>query len=204
MIFWVELLPKLSKLITELACETHDPLWCAQGAEWRDRAHSFISPDTALQIDLKITNSNGDSNWGTRYEDAGGSDRAIFGGMRSFVLNLQCKGYDPEFHKWAVVYAERILSNLQRDETLERLESEFSVNFYEYGSINDVSGVEDGHALTVANLDLFGYAGFSDDPKTAALVPRFTSIVFSSKLDGYTAGQPPNIVNAVVPEPPLT
>lgn len=195
-IFWVNALPALQGVLTSLAIDGADPLWSEQGAEWKNQAHAFVSPDTAVQIDLKIF-SSADGEWETRYEPDVSDptqQRAIFTGFRQFVLQVQCKAYEADFARMALTYAERIRTNLQRNSTVDALRL-LGLHFYKYGPINDVPGVEDGHALTVADLSLFGYADFSDDPTAAELVSTFTSITLTSKVTGYTPGVPPNFTD---------
>lgn len=200
-IFWVDTLPALQGVITSLAVEGTDPLWAEQGTEWVQQAHAFVSPDTAVQIDLKVF-STGDGEWETRYETFVDpltkieSDRAVFTGFRQFVLNVQSKGYQADFAHWALVYAERIRTNLQRNSVVEAIRK-LGVHFYKYGPINDMQGVEDGHALTIADMSLFGYVDFTDDPTTAELIAKFTSITVTSKLSGYVDGQPPNFTDTI-------
>lgn len=204
-IFWLDLLPKVQALITRLAVEGTDPLWLAQGAEWSHQSHSYVAPDTAVQIDLKITNSS-DGEWETRYvpyvdPDTGlRSNRAVFTGQREFVLNVQCKAYQADMARWALVYGERIRSGLQRNAVLDEIGT-YGMVFWDYGPLHILDGKEDGEAVQIANVDFFGRAGFSDDPATAVLVPLFASISVTSKLTGYTPGAPPNFSDTFTPPP---
>jgi hypothetical protein len=196
-IFWVDLLPALRDLITELAVEANDPMWLEQGAQWSTIPQKNVAEDTAVQIDLAIT-SSGDGEYETRYvkyTDPGTgeiSDRALFSGQREFVLNVQCSTHQTDFARWALVYAERIRSRLQATPRVEQLIDEMGVAFWRYGTIQNLQGVEDLQAVAIANLDLFGRVGFQDDPTAGVLVPLFLSIAVRSKLAGYTEGAPPN------------
>lgn len=200
-IFWIDLLPKVQAIITRLAVENNDPLWAAQGAEWQPQPHVYVSPDAALQIDLIVTNS-GDGDYETRYvpftdPDTGiTADRAYLTGQREFVLNVQCKGYQADFAHWALIYAERIRTGLQRIDVLDEVQA-LGMCFWKYNPIFNIEGKEDGQALTIANMDLFGRAGFGDDPTTAPLVQLFASITVTSKFAGYTDGQPPNFTDTI-------
>lgn len=203
MIFWVALLPKLKDLITRLAVEGTDPLWLEQGAEWSHDRHSMVASATAVQIDIKIAASAGGF-YETRFTDYTDPDtgtrskRAVFTGNRDFVMNVQCKAYSAEYETWALVYAERIRSGVQR--AIPELQDELGVAFWKDSAILTIDGVEDGQATSICNLDLFGRVGFTDDPLTAPLVPLFTSVFVTSKLAGYVPGQAPNFAGQI-PEP---
>lgn len=195
-VFWTAALPALQGVLTNLAVDGTDPLWAAQGTEWTQQAHVFVSEDAALQIDMKIA-SSGDGEWETRYvpdETDPTMQRAVFTGFRAFVLNVRCNAYEQDFARWALIYAERIRTNLQRNSTVEALRA-LGLHFFKYGPITDIPGVEDGHALSVVDMTLFGYADFTDDPTTAELVNTFTSITVTSNFANYTPGNPPNFTD---------
>lgn len=201
-IFWVDLLPKIQAWITEYAVSGNDPMWLEQGARWTNQPASSTAADTAVSIDLSITSSQ-DGEWETRYVDdpANGGQRAILSGNREFVLQIKCNAFQSDFARWALTYAERIRTRLQNTVVIDRLEDE-GITFWKYGSIQNLEGVEDGQAVSISVLDLFGRVGFEEVPEDAPLVPLFLSLQFRSKLSGYTPGAPPNFEDVAPPPAP--
>jgi hypothetical protein len=184
---WATLCPYMQGVITGLALDATDPFF--QGAEWSKQAHSFIAPSSQLQIDLEITSTGGDD-WGTRYafDPAGNSGAgkltASLSGQREFVLNVQVKSYDNSFQFWALEYAERIRTRINREDIMADLAAN-NVVCWLAGNIRTINGVEDGEALTVCNLDLKCRAGFNDPyPDDGTGLAFFTTIEIKSKISG--------------------
>jgi hypothetical protein len=186
---WATLCPYLQGVITNLCLDATDPLF--QGAEWAKQQKSFVAPSVQMSLDLEITSST-EGSWGTRFyfDQAGnggqGKLTASIVGQREFVLNIQIKSYDNRFEFWALEYAERIRTRINRDDICDDL-TQHGVTIWEASRITKVDGVEDGEALTVCNLDLFARAGFVDPyPDDGTGLAYFKSVEIKSKISGGT------------------
>lgn len=204
---WATLCPYLQGVVTGLCLDTADPFF--QGAEWSKQAHSFIAPSVQMQLDLEITATSGDS-YGTRYafDPAGnsGAGKLTAGmfGQREFVLNAQVKSYDNRFQYWALEYAERIRTRINREDIMADLTLN-GVTVWLAGKISTLNGVEDNEALTVCSLDLFCRAAFSDPyPDDGTGLAFFSSIEIKSKLSGGTPDPYGSVAGVTDPDFDLT
>jgi hypothetical protein len=195
----------LKSTIKSIALEPSDPLYAADFQPvFRDQAHENVHPGVQLELVLSITSST-DVGTGERREydpAANGGLGAIvetMHGMRDFVLNVQARSFDVSFSTWAMTYLERIRTRIWRQSVMSAL-IENRIAPFSTGPITSVEGKEDGHALSIANLDLFMRLSFED---TATLnTGWFEKIELTShiqKPDGTEYPAPPNVNDLQIP-----
>jgi hypothetical protein len=204
---WATLAPLLKSTITSLALRATDPLYSARfEAEYHDQRKKFTPPVTKASIDLKLTSSTDTfteerSTFDPAANGGLGAQTTSLHGMRDFVLNVQCKSYDLAYAHWAHEYAERIRTRIQARAVRDALIGQ-NLTLVRCGAIIDLDGKEDGHAQSIANLDLFFRAGFED--ATPGSVNWIESILLTSHVKnpaGVEYPAPPNVTDDLIPDP---
>lgn len=188
---WSEIADTLRSVIASVALETADPLW---STEWRDQKQTFASPTVQAKIVLHIT-SSADLMTEERYDEDNVSE---LHGMRNFTLNVQAKSYNLEYEQWAFEYAERIRTRLRRATPRAALLAA-NVALVSAGPILSLKAIEDGHAVSVANLDLFMRCGFTDRDATPTgwIESLELTTHLSSPADEWPV--PPNLIAELLP-----
>jgi hypothetical protein len=195
----------LKSTIQSIALEASDPLYAADfQAAYRDTARENVHPVVQLELVLQITSSS-DVMTGERFTfdpaANGGNGELIstMHGMRDFTLNVQARSYDLSYSAWAITYLERIRTRIWRSSVREALIAN-GIAPFDLGPILDVQGKEDGHALSVANLDIHMRLSFTDTPQLGTgWFEKITLTSHVKKPDGTEYPAPPNVTALPLP-----
>lgn len=161
---WNTITPVLRDVITSLALNTPDTTF---KATYRDMQKPIVSPTAKLAIELTIPTSR-DTTTHERETTTPGPVQVLTStmhGIREFTLNVRVKSYELDFNRWAMIVAERIRTRINRRSIQDQLLA-VNVGYYNAGVIRELSAKQDGHALSVVDLDLFMRVGFEDTPET--------------------------------------
>lgn len=208
MIPWNDAATLLKDTIQSLALEASDPLFVADfTAVYRDEAHENVHPIVQLELVLQITSSS-DVMTGERrtFDQAAngglGELTSTMHGMRDFTLNVQARSYDLSYSAWAITYLERVRTRIWRSSVLEALIAQ-NIAPFATSPIVDLQGKEDGHALSVANLDIRLRLSFTDTPQTGlGWIEKILLTSHVKKPDGTEYSAPPNVTDLQIPPPP--
>jgi hypothetical protein len=193
---WTTIAPALLAAVQGIALQPSDPLWVA---EWQDEQRTFGSPTAQVKVFLEVTSCAPVFDATRTTADGLGSPIQTAHAIREFVLNVQVKSYDSTYAFWAFEYAERIRTRMNRDTVLEALAA-VETKFLRASPITRLEYNEDGHAIKVANLDLFMRAGFVDEAESG--IGWIDSVALTSKLrkpDGTLYDSPPNYTDLILP-----
>lgn len=205
MIPWNATAALLKSTIRSIALESSDPLYAADfEATYRDQARENVHPVVQLELVLQITASSDVMTGERRTFDPtanGGNGELIstMHGMRDFTLNVQARSYDLSYSAWAITYLERIRTRIWRSSVLDALIAN-DIAPFDTGPVVDLQGKEDGHALSVANLDIRMRLSFTDTPQVG--LDWFDKIELTSRIqkpDGTEYPAPPNVTALPLP-----
>jgi len=205
MIPWGNAAQLLKTTIQSLALESADPLYAADfQAVYADQAREGVHPGVQCELVLEITSSTDVMTGERRVFDPAanggqGDLSSAMHGMREFTLNVQAKSYDLTYSAWAIAYLERIRTRIWRSSTLEALIAA-DIAPFDTGPINKVDGKVDGHALSVANLDIRMRLSFSDTPQIGlGWIEKIELTSHIKKPDGTEYPVPPNVTALPIP-----
>ncbi len=154
--------------MTSLALATPDATFKAR---FRDVKRPFVSPTAKLELVLSIPSSRAVTTH-ERLTQAPGAQpgdpvmlTSTMHGIREFTFNVQARSYELAFDRWGHTYLERIRTRMHRRSVRDALRVH-DVGLIAAGPILEFETKQDGHALSVCNLDLFMRCGFEDDAET--------------------------------------
>lgn len=123
---------------------------------WRDRERPFVDPDDGCIALLHTiaTGSVGGDEFRQEYNSTSQKIDLTQAGIRTFTVSVLVESYDQGDETQALEYVERLRDALERSQILELFRA-INLTVREIGTPNDLSGVEDDHAVSAASVDVF-------------------------------------------------
>lgn len=201
MALWADISPTIVAAITAVALEAADvPVSPAPPFEprWLDQKRPYVDPVIQAEVLLHIPSFRKVGNDGWVDKKVGGNLLRYQEGMREFVLAIQVRSFNQLEPMWAIEYAQRIVTRLDRQSIRDLLLTK-QVAIIEYQDVlNVASGVKiDSRIVAVANANVRMRAGFSDTQSTAEVLGWFDKISISSAVAGLPASA--QVTDVVIP-----